>query len=518
MLILGRDRRATRPSATRRRSCASSRRRSAPRSRTGVTIVANAGGLNPAGLADAVRALAERSGSTSRRARRGRRPARARRRARPRRTARRQRLPRRVGHRRVPARGRRTSSSPDGSPTPRWSSGRRSRTSAGRRPTTTRWPAPSWPGTSSSAARRPPAATTRSSPRSPTRAIPASRSPRCTPTARRSSPSTPAPAARSPSARSPRSCSTRSAARATPARTSPPASTRSSCTPDGADRVRIAGVRGEPPPPTLKVGLNTLGGFRNEMTFVLTGLDIEAKADLVRPQLADLDATWTLARTDHPDADVQEEAAALLHCVVRGPDPKALGRAFSGAAIELALASYPGFHVTAPPGDASPYGVFTAAYVEAALVPHVAVLPTARASTSRRRRSHASSSRSPRRRRPSRADRPDRGACRSARSSARAAATRAARPTSGVWVRTDDAVRLAGDMLTVEQAPASCCPRRRALPVTRHVLPNLRALNFVVEACSARASRRTRGTTRRPRRSASGCARASSTSRRRCCD
>src|SRR3954447_15148928 len=144
-------------------------------------------------------------------------------------------------------------------------------------------------------------------------------------------------------------------------------------TQEADDRVRISGVRGEAPPPTLKVGLNALGGFRNEMTFVLTGLDIEAKASLVRTQLSGLDAEWTLARTDHPDADVQEEASALLHCVVRGPDPKALGRAFSGAAIELALASYPGFHVTAPPGDASPYGVFTAAYVPAATVPHVAV-------------------------------------------------------------------------------------------------------------------------------------------------
>ncbi|MBV9353092.1 MAG: DUF1446 domain-containing protein, partial [Mycobacterium sp.] len=51
---------------------------------------------------------------------------------------------------------------------------------------------------------------------------------------------------------------------------------------DGRDRVRISGVVGEPPPPTLKVSLNSIGGFRNAMTFVLTGLDIEAKADLVR--------------------------------------------------------------------------------------------------------------------------------------------------------------------------------------------------------------------------------------------
>ena len=56
---------------------------------------------------------------------------------------------------------------------------------------------------------------------------------------------------------------------------------------DGPDRVRISGVKGEPPPPTLKVSLNSIGGFRNEMTFVLTGLDIEAKAELVRRQLED---------------------------------------------------------------------------------------------------------------------------------------------------------------------------------------------------------------------------------------
>ena len=96
---------------------------------------------------------------------------------------------------------------------------------------------------------------------------------------------------------------------------------------DGPDRVRISGVKGEPPPPTLKVSLNSIGGFRNEMTLVLTGLDIEAKAELVRRQLetsltvkpAELE--WTLARTDHADADTEEAASALLRCVVTGSRP-----------------------------------------------------------------------------------------------------------------------------------------------------------------------------------------------------
>ncbi len=54
----------------------------------------------------------------------------------------------------------------------------------------------------------------------------------------------------------------------------------------GADRVEISGVRGEAPPERLKVCVNELGGFRNTVEFVLTGLDIEAKADWVREQLA----------------------------------------------------------------------------------------------------------------------------------------------------------------------------------------------------------------------------------------
>src|SRR5271165_1925389 len=98
--------------------------------------------------------------------------------------------------------------------------------------------------------------------------------------------------------------------------------------PDGADRVRISGVAGEPPPPTLKVSLNSIGGFRNAMTFVLTGLDIDEKAALVRRQLDALlidkpavkpaELEWTLARTDHADADTEE---GQRFASLRGPRP-----------------------------------------------------------------------------------------------------------------------------------------------------------------------------------------------------
>ena len=104
---------------------------------------------------------------------------------------------------------------------------------------------------------------------------------------------------------------------------------------EGPDRVRdLLGVQGAPPPPTTKVCVNTLGGFRNSMTFLLTGLDIEAKADLVRRQLAPAlegveTVEWALARTDHDDPDTNEQAAARLTVSVKDDDAKRIGRPFS---------------------------------------------------------------------------------------------------------------------------------------------------------------------------------------------
>ncbi|MCE1178406.1 MAG: DUF1446 domain-containing protein [Micrococcales bacterium] len=152
-------------------------------------------------------------------------------------------------------------------------------------------------------------------------------------------------------------------------------------TQDGPDRVRGSGIRGEAPPPDVKVSCSTLGGFRNEMTFVLTGLDIDAKAELVQRQVEDAlkvqpaELTWTLAHTEHDDPDTAARAAATLTVVARDPDEKKAGRAFSNAAVEIALASYPGCFITSPPGGGSAYGVFTPGYVPQSIPEHSVRLP-----------------------------------------------------------------------------------------------------------------------------------------------
>src|SRR2546426_992647 len=58
----------------------------------------------------------------------------------------------------------------------------------------------------------------------------------------------------------------------------------------GPDRVRVSGVRGEPPPPTTKVCINYLGGYRNSMTFVLAGVHRRGEAQAPRAKL------WGLLR------------------------------------------------------------------------------------------------------------------------------------------------------------------------------------------------------------------------------
>ncbi len=257
---------------------------------------------------------------------------------------------------------------------------------------------------------------------------------------------------------------------------------------DGPDRVRLGGAVGEAPPPTLKVGLNALGGHRNEVVFVLTGLDIEAKAALVKAQMegaVDADIEWTLARTDHPDAATEQEASALLQCVVRSDDPDVVGRAFSGAAIELALASYPGFNVTAPPSNGSPYGVFTAAYLDAKDVDHVAVTadgtrhpietPTAVADLQPVEDTFVAPELDPK----LRADAPSQelplGTIALARSGDKGGSA-----NIGVWVRTDDEWAWLVATLSVDRLK-ELLPETAGLTVTRHVFANLRAVNFVVE-------------------------------------
>jgi acyclic terpene utilization AtuA family protein len=255
----------------------------------------------------------------------------------------------------------------------------------------------------------------------------------------------------------------------------------------GADRVRISGVRGEPPPPELKLCINYAGGFRNSMSLVLTGLDIEEKAALVERSVrarlagprAPAELGFHLARTAWPDPDSNERASARLLVTVKDPDERKVGRAFSSALVELVLASYPGFYSTSPPGEASAYGVYWPALLPAREVEHRAVLPDGRSvlvphHEPKRRFSlevpgpHPSA--------------PPGGATRRTplgRLCGARSGDKGGNANLGVWVRSDAAYAWLAAFLTSERLQ-ELLPETAPIEVRRFELPNLRALNFVV--------------------------------------
>jgi len=119
---------------------------------------------------------------------------------------------------------------------------------------------------------------------------------------------------------------------------------------DGEDRVRVSGTRGSTPPTTHKVCFNTRGPNKQSMEVLLTGLDIEQKAEVYldavfhnlggKEQFDDVDVQ--LIRSDHDDPETNEVAHAALRITVTSSDPKKLGRLFSAKVTELGLAGIPG--------------------------------------------------------------------------------------------------------------------------------------------------------------------------------
>lgn len=271
----------------------------------------------------------------------------------------------------------------------------------------------------------------------------------------------------------------------------------------GPDRVLISGARGEAPPPQVKVSCTSIGGHRNEMTFVLTGLDIEAKADLARAQVeaglrvrpAELD--WVLERTDHTDPDTQARAAATLTVIARDPDEAKVGRAFSNAAVEIALATYPGCFLTSPPTTGAPYGVYRPGYVDQAVPEHTVTLPGG--DEVRIPPPVATAELVPLADGPDLTDGPEPaddpglghgpGALAASGPTLRMplgtivgarSGDKGGNANIGVWVRDDEQYAWLASFLTTDRL-RELLPEAAGLSITRTRLPRLRAMNFVVE-------------------------------------
>jgi hypothetical protein len=257
----------------------------------------------------------------------------------------------------------------------------------------------------------------------------------------------------------------------------------------GPDRVRISGTKGEPPPDTLKVGVNELGGYRNSIELALTGLNVEAKAEFAAAAFWDAcpfspddfaSVKSRVIRTDKADPASNEEATAVWRLTVKDPDERKVGRAFSNAMIETALASIPGMYVlSGAPAAATPYGIYRPAAIDSDLVPQYvhlvgggsvqveSVAPLGSASIEPATGPVTSVPTDATTRAPL-------GAVVGARSG-----DKGGDANLGVFARSDEAWTWLNGFLSIAKL-GELLPEAAEFPIERHVFANLRSLNFVI--------------------------------------
>ena len=122
-------------------------------------------------------------------------------------------------------------------------------------------------------------------------------------------------------------------------------------TQESTDRVLVTNNRGSSPTKTHKVCINLVGGFRNGVELLLTGLDIDEKSKLIVDQIFKSvggqdqfdKVDIQLHRTDKENPISNEEAQAFLRIDVMSSNPDLVGRLFNAKIVELALANFPGW-------------------------------------------------------------------------------------------------------------------------------------------------------------------------------
>ena len=274
----------------------------------------------------------------------------------------------------------------------------------------------------------------------------------------------------------------------------------------GPDRVHLSGTRGSPPPDATKVAITCFGGYRNQMSMVLTGRDVDAKAALAERTLWEsvggrdsFDRTDVrLIRCGDPDADRNVEATSELRITVADADEAKVGRAFADEVTAMTLASYPGFYTATPPGQARPFGVYWPALVPAERIDSVTVAPDGRrlpVPAAPMPMGQAAPDAASDAGVGADVDRPRPGGAPAAEARALLGSTTRRLPLGtvigarsgdkggnanvGFWARSEAAFAWLDAWLDVPRFRA-LLPEADHLEVRRHTLPNLWALNFVV--------------------------------------
>ena len=254
------------------------------------------------------------------------------------------------------------------------------------------------------------------------------------------------------------------------------------------DKVFISGCRGSSPPNKHKVCINLAGGYKNGMDLILTGLDIEKKAETFINTLFSLvggkqqfdEVRTDLHRTDKKNPNSNEEAMATLSLSVKSSDPDLVGRLFSAKIVELSLANYPGFFAQGDIKGSGPVIIYWPALVHSKHIKELVYLenevfevsPTSELSLDeiyyqKETVDIASCPEDSLKEIPlgkifgTRSG--DKGGC----------------ANLGIWAKTDDAFSFLNSFLTVKKLK-ELLPDLSSFKIDRYDLPNIKSLNFYI--------------------------------------
>lgn len=257
----------------------------------------------------------------------------------------------------------------------------------------------------------------------------------------------------------------------------------------GRDRVRVSGARGSSPPDTHKVCVNMLGPCKQSFEVLLTGLDVERKAEVWldavfhnlggREQFDEVDVQ--LVRSDKENPRVNDEAYAALRVTLTSSDPEKLGRLLTAKVTELGLACIPGNAGRGGGGyDGSPVLVHWPTRIDSRHVTErvhldgetVQVRPTQQLGLEQMHYQET----------PVKVGAPPAGELTTlplGRLYGTRSGDKGGCANCGVWAKTDQAYAFLYHYLTVAEFK-HLCPDLAEYEIERFDLPNLRALNFYI--------------------------------------
>lgn len=262
-------------------------------------------------------------------------------------------------------------------------------------------------------------------------------------------------------------------------------------TQDGPDRVLLSGAKGFAPTSATKLSLCYEGGYRNSATVGVTGAHVQEKIDWLQREVAKAVGSpdsfdqfrWSVIGPVNSSTGSFEDATAWVVATARDRRREKVSRAcFSDRITQLGVSSIPGFYTAAPPQRERLVGIQWPCLVDKEFVTARVHLsgtgrlvewgPLAVADTFTPAHDSTAALELD-------VEKSDTIECELGAVIGTRSGDKGGMANVGAWTQTDEQYRWLAGFLTVERIK-ELLPEVAELHVERHLLPNLRGMNFLL--------------------------------------